>query len=237
MSAAEPPVIRLSGVSRRYPGPPEVIALHEVDLTIGRGDYLAIAGPSGSGKSTLLNLLGLLDRPTTGRYELGGVDVAELPERDRAALRGGRIGFVFQAFHLVPHRTAVENVMLAQVYNGTPRSRRRPAAADALVQVGLEHRMHALPTTMSGGECQRVAIARALVNEPSLLLCDEPTGNLDSATAGQLLELLDRLHAAGLTLVMITHAAEVAARAQRMVTIKDGTLREGDRTASASGAR
>jgi len=237
VSAAEPPVIRLSGVSRRYPGPPEVVALHEVDLTIGRGDYLAIAGPSGSGKSTLLNLLGLLDRPTTGRYELGGVDVAALPERDRAALRGGRIGFVFQAFHLVPHRTAVENVMLAQVYNGTPRSRRRPAAADALVQVGLEHRMHALPTTMSGGECQRVAIARALVNEPSLLLCDEPTGNLDSATAGQLLELLDRLHAAGLTLVMITHAAEVAARAQRTVTIKDGTLQEGDRTASASGAR
>ncbi|MCM0676615.1 ABC transporter ATP-binding protein [Micromonospora phytophila] len=231
MSAEDlvPPVIELAAVHRTYPGPPEVTALHPTNLTVRRGDYLVVVGPSGSGKSTLLNLLGLLDRPTGGSYRLDGVDVSGLPERDRTALRGGRIGFVFQAFHLLPHRTALENVMLAQIYNGTPRSARRAAARAALSQVGLDHRTHALPTTLSGGERQRVAVARALVTAPALLLCDEPTGNLDSTTARRLLELFDSLHAAGLTIVMITHSAEVARRAQRIVTISDGMLREGGR--------
>ncbi|KAB2337808.1 ABC transporter ATP-binding protein [Actinomadura rudentiformis] len=219
-----PAVIRLRGVSRTYPGPPEVTALRPADLVVARGDYVAVVGPSGSGKSTLLNLLGLLDRPSTGSYDLDGVDVGALAERDRTALRGSRIGFVFQTFHLLPHRTAAENVMLAQVYNGTARARRRPAAVAALSQVGLGHRIDSLPTTLSGGECQRVAIARALVNAPALLLCDEPTGNLDSGNAARLLDLLDALNAGGLTLVVITHAAEVADRAQRVISIKDGTL-------------
>ena len=218
------PVIRLSGVSRTYPGPPQVTALRESSLIVHPGEYVAIVGPSGSGKSTLLNLLGLLDRPSDGTYELDGVDVGKLTERDRTALRGGRIGFVFQSFHLLPHRTAAENVMLALVYNGTPKNRRRRAAVAALTQVGLDHRIDALPTTLSGGEQQRVAIARALVNSPALLLCDEPTGNLDSGNAGRLLDLLDTLQARGLTLVVITHAPDVAGRAQRVVTIKDGDL-------------
>jgi putative ABC transport system ATP-binding protein len=218
------PVIRLSGVSRTYPGPPQVTALRESSLIVHPGEYVAIVGPSGSGKSTLLNLLGLLDRPSNGTYELDGVDVGKLTERDRTALRGGRIGFVFQSFHLLPHRTAAENVMLALVYNGTPKNRRRRAAVAALTQVGLDHRIDALPTTLSGGEQQRVAIARALVNSPALLLCDEPTGNLDSGNAGRLLDLLDTLQARGLTLVVITHAPDVAGRAQRVVTIKDGDL-------------
>jgi putative ABC transport system ATP-binding protein len=221
------PVVELDRVARTYPGPPKVVALREVDLVVRRGEYLVIVGPSGSGKSTLLNLLGLLDRPTAGTYRLDGVDVSRLDERDRTAVRGSRIGFVFQAFHLLSHRTALENVMLAQVYNGTPRSRRRAAAHRALSQVGLDHRLHALPTTLSGGERQRVAVARALVNSPAILLCDEPTGNLDSVTARRLLDLFDALHAAGLTIVVITHAADVAQRAHRVVTIRDGALREG----------
>jgi putative ABC transport system ATP-binding protein len=218
------PVIELSGVARSFPGPPPVHALHPADLTVAGGDYLAVVGPSGSGKSTLLNLIGLLDRPTRGRYALDGIDVAALAERDRTALRGGRIGFVFQAFHLLPHRTATENVMLAQLYQAIPRARCRADALDALDQVGLSHRRDALPSTMSGGERQRVAIARALVNRPSLLLCDEPTGNLDSTTATTVLDLLDGLCRAGMTLVVITHDPNVAARAGRVVAIRDGRL-------------
>ncbi|BBH71276.1 peptide ABC transporter ATP-binding protein [Actinoplanes sp. OR16] len=220
------PVLDLDRVSRVYPGPPAVAALREATLRVERGDYLAIVGPSGSGKSTLLNLLGLLDRPSSGVYRLDGVDVSGLAERERTALRGGRIGFVFQSFHLLPHRTAVENVMLAQVYNGRPRRRRRPDALAALSRVEVGHRAYALPTTMSGGERQRVAIARALVNEPAILLCDEPTGNLDSATSLRLLGLFDELHAAGLTIVVITHDATVAERARRVVRIVDGRMDE-----------
>jgi putative ABC transport system ATP-binding protein len=159
-----------------------VRALKPLDLVINRGEHVAVTGPSGSGKSTLLNLVGLLDRPTEGVIEIDGMDVGAAPERDRAAVRAHRIGFVFQAFHLLPHRTAAENVMLAQVYADLPRRRRFGAAMAALGQVGLAHRANALPTALSGGERQRVAIARALVNNPSLLLCDEPTGNLDTAT-------------------------------------------------------
>ncbi|MFF2075005.1 ABC transporter ATP-binding protein [Kitasatospora sp. NPDC058162] len=223
-AAPAPPVIALHGVARTHPGHPPVTALHPTDLTVHRGEYLAVTGPSGSGKSTLLHLLGLLDTPTSGRYELDGIDTAGLRDRDRSTLRGHRIGFVFQSFHLLPHRTAEENVLLAQVYNRTPRRTRRTAALTALHLVGLGHRTDALPATMSGGERQRVAIARALVNRPSLLLCDEPTGNLDSANAEAVLDRFDALHAQGFTLVVITHDPSVAARAQRRVVIRDGRL-------------
>lgn len=227
------PVIALHAVAKSYPGPPLVEALRPVDLMVDQGDYLAIVGPSGSGKSTLLNLLGLLDRPTTGRYELSGVDSASLTESERTALRGRRIGFVFQAFHLIPYRTATENVALAQLYVTTRRSERTAAAQDALRRVGLGHRLDALPTTMSGGERQRVAIARALVNTPDLVLCDEPTGNLDSTTATSVMDLIEELHADGVTVVVITHDPTVAARAQRSVTIRDGQLAENPTEAQA----
>ncbi|MFD7595067.1 ABC transporter ATP-binding protein [Kitasatospora sp. NPDC059812] len=233
----EPPVIALAGVGRTHPGRPPVVALHPTDLTVHRGEYLAVTGPSGSGKSTLLHLLGLLDTPTTGRYELDGIDTGSLRDRDRSTLRGRRIGFVFQSFHLLPHRTAEENVVLAQVYNRSPRRARHAAALEALHLVGLGHRTDALPGTMSGGERQRVAIARALVNRPSLLLCDEPTGNLDSANAEAVLAQFDALHAQGFTLVVITHDPSVAARAERRVTIRDGVLSEAEAVRAAGGAR
>jgi putative ABC transport system ATP-binding protein len=220
------PVIELRGLARTYPGPPPVRALRPADLVIEAGDYVAVTGPSGSGKSTLLHLLGLLDSPTSGSYLLDGVDTSTLPDRDRSALRGRRIGIVFQAFHLLAYRTALENVLLAELYNQTSRSTRLQAAIGALSAVGLGHRLDALPTTLSGGECQRVAIARALVNQPSLLLCDEPTGNLDSRNAASLMELLDQLNSGGLTIVIITHDAGVAGHAGRTVTISDGTMSE-----------
>ena len=220
------PVIELRGLARTYPGPPPVPALRPADLVIEAGDYVAVTGPSGSGKSTLLHLLGLLDSPTAGSYLLDGLDTSALDDRDRSALRGRRIGFVFQAFHLLPYRSALENVLLAELYNPTPRGARVGAAVDALDAVRLGHRLDALPTTLSGGECQRVAIARALVNRPSLLLCDEPTGNLDSRNATTLMELLDQLNAGGLTIVIITHDPGVAAHARRTVAISDGVLSE-----------
>ena len=219
-------VIELDGLARTYPGPPPVPALRPASLVIGEGDYVAVTGPSGSGKSTLLHLLGLLDTPTGGRYLLDGLDTSALGDKDRSALRGRRIGVVFQAFHLLAYRTALENVLLAQLYNNTPRAVRLQAAAGALGAVGLGHRLDALPTTLSGGEAQRVAIARALVNQPSLLLCDEPTGNLDSANAAALMGLLDELNTAGYTIVVITHDRAVAAHARRTITISDGVLTE-----------
>lgn len=220
------PVIALHRAGLTYPGPPPVVGLHPSDLTVAAGDYLAVTGPSGSGKSTLLNLLGLLDRPTTGRYELGGQEVTGLAEADRTAIRARWIGFVFQSFHLLPHRTAQENVALAQLYAGVRRRDREQAAAEALDRVGLAHRRHALPTTMSGGERQRVAIARALAVRPRLLLCDEPTGNLDTATAAGVLDLIDELHRDGMTVVLITHDPQVAARATRAIRIQDGVIHQ-----------
>jgi putative ABC transport system ATP-binding protein len=235
------PVIELAGLARTYPGSPPVAALRPASLVIHAGDYVAVTGPSGSGKSTLLHLLGLLDTPTAGRYLLDGVDTSALGDADRSALRGRRIGVVFQAFHLLPYRTALENVLLAQVYNNTPRGARLPAAAAALEAVGLGHRLDALPTTLSGGECQRVAIARALVNSPALVLCDEPTGNLDSASAATVMTLLDELNAAGYTIVVITHDPVVAAHARRAIAISDGVLSErtglADRTGLSEAAR
>ncbi|MFJ3275799.1 MULTISPECIES: ABC transporter ATP-binding protein [unclassified Streptomyces] len=207
-----------------YPGPPPVTALRPCDLRIDRGEFVTIVGPSGSGKSSLLNIAGLLDTPTRGTYFLDGIDTAAADEAQRAALRSERIGFVFQSFHLLPHRSAQDNVELAMLYQSTPRRARSSRAAGVLTRVGLGHRAHALPTQLSGGERQRVAIARALVAEPSLLLCDEPTGNLDTETASAILDLLDRLHEDGMTIAVITHDAQVAARGQRTITIRDGVL-------------
>ena len=218
------PVISLASVSYVYPGPPPVPALHPVDLSVHAGEYVGITGPSGSGKSTLLNLIGLLDRPTRGRIDIDGLDMAAASETDRTAVRAHRIGFVFQSFHLLPHRTATENIMLAQIYAGVPRRRRAGAAREVLMRVGLGHRADALPTELSGGERQRIAVARALVNRPALLLCDEPTGNLDTGTTDELLGLFDELHHDGVTLLVITHNLSVVRRAQRRVTIRDGRL-------------
>lgn len=227
-SFAEPaPVVELRQAGRTFPGPPEVHALFPADLVVERGDYVSIVGPSGSGKSTLLNLLGLLDRPTTGRYLLDGIDVGTLGDAERTALRGRLIGFVFQSFHLLPHRSVVENVMLAQLYSGVPAATRRVRATHALEQVGMGHRLEFQPQTLSGGERQRVAIARALASHPSLLLCDEPTGNLDDANTAGVLDLLDDLHRQGLTLLVITHDQEVSVRAERTVVMRDAVLSAG----------
>jgi putative ABC transport system ATP-binding protein len=221
-----PPVVELSSVSRSFPGPPEVQAVIDVDLVIEAGEYVSIVGPSGSGKSTLLHLLGLLDVPTAGTYRLDGEDTSQMTEGERAAWRGRKIGFVFQAFHLLPHRTVLENVALAMVYTGVPRRERGDRARLALERVGLAHRVDFSPATLSGGERQRVAIARALVGGPSLLLADEPTGNLDSVTAGSILDLFDSLHDQGLTLAVVTHDDTVSRRAQRRVGTVDGRVRD-----------
>lgn len=223
---AEAPVIAIQGVTRRYPGSPPVDAVRGVDLVVRRQDTVAITGASGSGKSTLLHVLGLLDRPTSGTYLLEGIDTAALAERARAALRGRRIGFVFQSFNLLPYRSAVENVMLAEVYAHRPRAGRRERALEALARVGVEHRAGFLPTRLSGGEQQRVAIARALLGDPSMLLCDEPTGNLDSRNTASVLDLFDSLRAGGLTIVLVTHDPDVARHADRTVYMADGRLRE-----------
>jgi len=227
-AADVPPVLRLAAVRREFESDPPVVALDVVELTVGTGEYLAIVGPSGSGKSTLLNVLGLLDRPTAGVYELDGIDTGALSDRERAALRAERIGFVFQSFHLLPHRSALENVMLGCLYQGVRRTVRRERALQALTRVGLARRTGFVPTRLSGGERQRVAVARALAAQPSLLLCDEPTGNLDSANTIAVLDLFDELLASGLTVVVITHDHDVAERAQRRVRIVDGTLTEID---------
>jgi ABC-type lipoprotein export system ATPase subunit len=220
------PVVRLEGLTRTFGEDPPVHALRDVELTILRGEWVAIVGPSGSGKSTLLNILGLLDRQTSGVYCLEGIDVAGLDDVSRAGLRGRRIGFVFQAFHLMPHRSVLENVMLAELYIGKPRKGRRDRAMAALDRVSLTDRADFSPTKLSGGQQQRAAIARALVGEPSLLLADEPTGNLDTQNADGVLDVFSDLSADGLTLAVITHDEHVASRANRRVRIVDGVLHE-----------
>lgn len=218
------PIAELTSVTRFFPGPPPVNALRGIDLTVERGDYLAIIGPSGSGKSTMLNTLGLLDRPSTGTFLFEGIDVAGLSEDERAGLRARAIGFVFQSFHLMPTRTVLENVMLAGTYAGLSRDEREPLARRALERVGLSHRIDFTPNTLSGGERQRVAIARAVCTSPRLLLADEPTGNLDRANSESVMRLFDELSADGLTIVMITHDEAVAQAAGRRVRINDGEL-------------
>jgi putative ABC transport system ATP-binding protein len=224
--APQHPVVELRGVSRTYSSDPPVEALRAVDLKIHSGEFVAVVGRSGSGKSTLLNILGCLDRPTGGSYLIDGIDASRLGDADRAALRGRRIGFVFQSFHLLAHRTALENVMLGEIYGGGERAGRRERALAALDRVGLADRRDFLPTRMSGGEQQRVAIARALLGPPALLLCDEPTGNLDSANTEALLLLFDALSRERLTLVVVTHDDEVARTARRVVRMVDGRLSE-----------
>jgi ABC-type lipoprotein export system ATPase subunit len=219
-------VVELAGVWRTYGVDPPVHALRDVDLRIAAGEWLAIVGPSGSGKSTLLNVIGLLDRPTAGSYRLLGTDVEGFDDLARAGLRARYLGFVFQAFHLLPHRSVLENVMLAELYRGESREGRRQRAAAALDRVGMSPRADFLPSRLSGGERQRAAIARALVGEPSLLLCDEPTGNLDSASSDAVLGLFEQLHGDGLTLAVITHDDHVAGFARRRVRMVDGRLEE-----------
>lgn len=219
-------ILELKNVSRRFGADPPVAALTNVNLTVARGDWLAITGPSGAGKSTLLNIIGCLDTPTSGQYLFGGLDTGALSDRERAGLRGTRIGFVFQSFHLLPYRSVLENVMLAEVYRGRSQGGRKARALSALSEVGLEGRANFFPTKLSGGERQRVAIARALLGSPDLLLCDEPTGNLDSASTTRLLELLRSLNRRRLTIVIVTHDEKVAAYASRRVEMKDGRLTE-----------
>ena len=217
-------VVKMVDVSYVYKGPPPLQALYEVSLNIRNGEHVAIIGPSGSGKSTFLNLVGLLDRPTSGEIYIDNIDTKNLKERERSALRARKIGFVFQAFHLLSYKSALENVMLAQLYIKTSRVKREKDAMEALQKVGLSKRAHALPSELSGGERQRVAMARAIVNRPSLILCDEPTGNLDSVTADMILDILDDLSNSGLTLLVITHSSQVAARAERSLSFSDGRL-------------
>lgn len=219
-------LIALDGVSRTFSSDPPVHALRDVTLHVSVGESIAIVGPSGSGKSTMLHIIGCLDRATTGSYWLDGVDTASLRDRELAKLRGRSIGFVFQAFHLLSYRSALDNVMLAEVYLRRPQAGRRNRAHIALERVGLGHRANHFPTMMSGGERQRVAIARAIVAQPPLLLCDEPTGNLDSVNTSSVLVLLDELRRDGLTVVLITHDPMVADHAERVVRIVDGSLSE-----------
>lgn len=220
------PIVELRDVTRSFPGPPEVQALKGINFAVDQGEYVSIVGPSGSGKSTMLNLLGLLDRPSVGEYRLAGGSTGDLNDDERAAVRGRFIGFVFQAFHLMPRRTVLDNVLMPMQYSGVPRRERETRAREALERVGLGHRLDFRPPSLSGGERQRVAVARAVVSEPKLLLADEPTGNLDQATTGDVMELFEELNRDGLTLIVITHDDHVAARAHRRVRIADGRLEE-----------
>lgn len=218
-------LVQLDSVGRTFSGPPRTEALKSISLTIRVGEYVAIMGPSGSGKTTLLNILGLLDRPSRGEYVLAGQNVSRLSDRHRTALRAQRIGFVFQAMHLLDHRTTSANVEMALLYSGVPRRRRHHSVREALGRVGLGHMGDATPRRMSGGERQRVAIARAIVSGPSLLLCDEPTGNLDSESSETVLQAFEGLYADGNTIIVVTHDPIVATRSRRVVEIRDGVAR------------
>ena len=217
------PVAELKGISKIYgSGDLQVKALDQLNLTVQEGDYLAVMGASGSGKSTAMNILGCLDRPTSGTYRLNGRAVEQLDDDALADVRNRSLGFVFQQFHLLGHASAMENVMLPMIYAGVPREERIERAQSALRRVGLAKRLENKPNQLSGGQQQRVAIARAIINRPSLLLADEPTGALDSSTTAEVLELFDELHQQGITLVMVTHEDDVAARAQRIARFQDG---------------
>jgi putative ABC transport system ATP-binding protein len=222
-------LIRIRDLAREYQmGEERILALQSVTLDIRRNEYVAIMGPSGSGKSTMMNLLGCLDTPSGGEYWLNGQEVSRLSDDQLARVRNREIGFVFQTFNLLPRATALHNVELPLVYAGARGRERRERAAAALARVGLEHRMEHRPNELSGGQRQRVAIARALVNNPSILLADEPTGNLDSATSEEIMRVFGDLHAAGQTVIMVTHEPDIAAHAERVVVLRDGRV-ESDR--------
>jgi putative ABC transport system ATP-binding protein len=226
------PVIEVSGVSKVHrSGDLNVTALRSVDLVVRDGEFVSIMGRSGSGKTTLLGILGCLDRPTSGSYKLDGEEMATLDETRRARVRGAKIGFVFQAYNLLPRSNAFRNVELPLVYGGVSRRERHSRVVNALTEVGLAERMRHLPSQLSGGEQQRVAIARALVVRPSVVLLDEPTGNLDSGSAEDVLAILERVSARGATIVMVTHSSEVAERAERIVRLADGRVVGDERVA------
>ena len=223
------PILKLTDICKDYQqGKEPVRVLKNINLTVERGEYLAIMGPSGSGKTTLMNIIGCLDVPTSGTYELDGKDLHNLSDNDLAEIRNKHLGFVFQSFHLMPKMDALENVALPLLYAGVSVKDRRERAAEALRSVGLEDRIHFMPNQLSGGQCQRVAIARAMVGKPDLLLADEPTGALDTKSGLQIMEIFRRLSQEGMTILMITHAPEIAANANKTYHILDGELRTGE---------
>jgi putative ABC transport system ATP-binding protein len=226
-TAAASPAARLAGVTKTYYKPDGSVlveALRSIDLDIPRGQYIAIVGASGSGKSTLMNILGCLDRPTAGRYELDGKGVESLGDDELSRVRGEKIGFVFQAFNLISELTITENVEIPLLYQGVSSAERRKRAIESLALVGLENRQHHRPRELSGGQQQRAAIARALVGRPAILMADEPTGNLDSTTGEAILQVFEELHAKGLTLIMVTHDDRIAQRCERVVRLRDGLV-------------
>ena len=218
-------LIRLQNVSRRYQmGAETVHALRDVSLEIQRGEYVAIMGPSGSGKSTMMNLIGCLDTATSGRYELNGIGVSDMDDNQLAEIRNREIGFVFQTFNLLARSNALHNVELPLIYAGVPAEERRQVALDALTQVGLADRIHHKPNELSGGQRQRVAVARALVNKPSILLADEPTGNLDSKTGEEIMALFEELSRKGNTIILVTHEEDIARQSRRIIRLRDGLI-------------
>ena len=225
MSASQT-IIRLEGIEKRYDLGGEVVvrALRGVDLTVAAGDYVAIMGPSGSGKSTMLNLLGCLDRPSAGRYYLGGTDVSRMPDDELSESRGRKIGFIFQSYNLIAQLTVLENIQVPLVYQGKDVRTLQSYCVHLAEIVGLGDRLHHRPSQLSGGQQQRVAIARSLVNDPLMILADEPTGNLDSRTGQEVLDMIDKLNAHGKTIMLVTHDAAVATRAHRVIHMKDGLI-------------
>lgn len=225
MESAKKEVIHIEGINKTYiVGNQRVEALKKVDLTIYKNDYIAIMGPSGSGKSTLMNMLGCLDSPTKGNYFLNGVDVSKMEDNELAEVRNKEIGFVFQTFNLMPRQSAVDNVALPLIYAGIPKKRRTEMAVEALKMVGLEDRMKHRPNELSGGQRQRVAIARALVTKPSIILADEPTGNLDTKTSIDIMGFFEQLYQGGNTIIVVTHEEDIARYARRIVRLRDGLV-------------